>query len=710
MLPDVRELFRQAYPVGTLAVAVLIAGIAPAEARVTRIVIDSTAALSGQAVPYEQLRGRAFGELDPNDVHNQIITDVQLGRDADGKVRYEATFVVTKPVDLNNASGFMWHDVPNRAGAITIVAAERNLGDIGLASAWQADNAGATAIPANHATGTNHWVAVPMAKNPDGTLVTGNVLGRIVNRSGPNSQPLNVMSNPIPYLPATLDTTQATLTTHTHETYTGVVTDGPTIPSADWAFSHCDATTPFPGTPDNIDTAALPGNLPVHICLRNGFDPTLLYQVVYPAKGAYLLGVGMAAFRDVGSFFRYAAADDFGTPNPVAGMVRWEVIRGVSQSGNYTRQFIHQGFNQDEANRIVHEGAWPIIAGRRIASNTRWGQTDGVPELYQLSGEGPQWWSDWPDPVRNYPASSVLHRCNLNGTCPKIMEHSGGSEIFALRLAMEWTGSTGNVDIPVPRNVRRYYVPSTTHGGGTGGFNQNIPNNPVGCPGNNWGTGTFRANPVPETELVNALRVAMRNWVMKGTSPPPSRWPTVASGNLVDATKAAMGFPSGVPGVPDSIFLPENFVNQTLDYDWGPQFDPIDITGVPANQPPPIRNVIALKVPRVDADGNEVGGVPTVLRDAPLGTYLGWNITSTGIHKGQVCNYIGGMIPFAVTLAERVATGDPRLSLTERYGDHAGYVAAVTAAADNAMAQGYLLPADRNALIAAAQASNVLNP
>ena len=104
----------------------------------TRIVIDSTTPLTGQALPYEQLRGRGFGELDPNDPHNQIITDIQLGKDPDGKVRYEATFVITKPVDLSQASGFLWHDVPNRAGAITIVAAERNLGDIGLASAhWK---------------------------------------------------------------------------------------------------------------------------------------------------------------------------------------------------------------------------------------------------------------------------------------------------------------------------------------------------------------------------------------------------------------------------------------------------------------------------------------------------------------------------------------------------------------------------------------------
>ena len=115
-----------------------------------------------------------------------------------------------------------------------------------------------------------------------------------------------------------------------------------------------------------------------------------------------------------------------------------------------------------------------------------------------------------------------------------------------------------------------------------------------------------------------------------------------------------------------------------------------------------------MRVPRVDADGNEIGGVPTVLRDAPLGTYVGWNVTASGFHAGQVCNYIGGMIPFAIHAADRVGTGDPRLSLEERYHTHAGYVAAVTAAADNALAQGYLLQADHDSLIQQAAASNVL--
>src|SRR6476661_1502243 len=185
------------------AVVAVCAGVAAAasvEARVTRIVIDSTTAVTGQAIPYQTLRGRAFGELDPADAHNTVITDIQLGRDADGKVRYETTFTLTKPVDMSQASRFMWHDVPNRGGNVIINATERGLGDVGLASGWQADNAGATAIPAVHSASTQHWVQVPMARDAGGQLVTGRVLARIVNRSGVDSQPLNVMGNPMPYL------------------------------------------------------------------------------------------------------------------------------------------------------------------------------------------------------------------------------------------------------------------------------------------------------------------------------------------------------------------------------------------------------------------------------------------------------------------------------------------------------------------------------
>ena len=126
------------------------------------------------------------------------------------------------------------------------------------------------------------------------------------------------------------------------------------------------------------------------------------------------------------------------------------------------------------------------------------------------------------------------------------------------------------------------------------------------------------------------------------------------------------------------------------------------------NIPPPIKHVIVAPVPRVDEDANELGGVPVVLRDAPLGSYFGWNITQAGFHRNQNCDYVGGMVPFSVTAAERKQNGDPRLSLEERYHNHDRYVDAVRVAANKAMAAGFLLFDDREKLIEQAKDSNVL--
>jgi len=700
MLPRTRGPFRSAL-VGVAVAAALLAWAPPAHARVTRIVIDTTTSpafggqVFGAAGQYETIAGRAYGELDPNDPLNAIITDVDLApKNANGNVEYMATFFLVKPVDLSKSSGLMWHDVPNRGGRITLAAASRNVGDIGLSSGWQGDNSGATA---QNFPNTNDYVVVPVAKNPDGSSITGPIMGRILNASGVDSRPMIVHSNPLPYRPATLDTTQATLVSRVHETIEGVVTGETTIPSTDWAWASCNAADPFPGTPS-----------PTQICVKGGFVPDRVYQVVFMAKDPYVLGIGFAAFRDVGSFFKYAVQDDVGTPNPVANGIAWVIGRGSSQSGNFLRAFLHLGFNQDEAGRQVQDGNWPIIAGRRVALNFRFAMPDGVLKLYEPGSEGPQWWHKYPDYVRDLPPRGILDRCEASKTCPKIIEHFGAAEIWGLKLGPEWVGTDPHEDIPLPKNVRRYYIPSTPHGGGSGGFTV-TPAAPPSCPSSGYGQGTFPANPVPHTQTVTALRFHVRNWVMNGTLPPASRYPTMNAKEkyLVVATKEAMGFPA-IPGVPT--WAPTGLINAVLDYDFGPEFNYSDASGVQTVMPPNVKQVIPALVPRVDADGNELGGVPVVLRDAPLGTYLGWNITAAGFHKDKICNYAGGMIPFAKTQAERVANGDPRLSLEERYGDHAGYVAAVTAAAANAVAQGFLLQADADALVSQAAASNVLNP
>ena len=53
------------------------------------------------------------------------------------------------------------------------------------------------------------------------------------------------------------------------------------MPAADWKFAACDtAANPFPGTPN-----------PASVCLRGGFDPQYLYELVYVAKDPKVMGV-----------------------------------------------------------------------------------------------------------------------------------------------------------------------------------------------------------------------------------------------------------------------------------------------------------------------------------------------------------------------------------------------------------------------------------
>ncbi|MEN9538218.1 MAG: hypothetical protein RLZZ126_453, partial [Pseudomonadota bacterium] len=698
----------------------LSAAVLTAQARVTRIVIDERAPFTpppptngapANLPAYEMVAGRAFGELDPKHPANSIIQDIELAKDADGKVRYVSSFLIFKPVNLAQASGMLWHEVPNRGRYISYAPQELAMGDIVLLSAWQGDNAGQTRVRPQASTGLGalQFLQLPVARGSNGAPVTGEVFGRIVNRKGSDSQPLLVQTNPVPYLPTSLDTTRAKLTSREREDQRGTVYGEQTLPSSDWAWAKCSTANPFPGTPD-----------PTQICLKNGFDHKLLYQVVYTAADPYVLGIGFAAWRDVADFFKRSAQDDTGAVNPLfangRGTVTHSITRGVSQSGNYLRGWLHLGFNQAEAGHRVHDGMWPIIAGRRIALNFRWAQPDGVLELYQAGSEGPQWWLPHPDPVRDPggPALGILDRCTASKTCPKVIEHFGSAEVWALKLTPEWVGADAKADLPLPENVRRYYIASSNHNGGGGGFDTSLPG--VGlprsgpsCPGNNFGTAMLPANPVPLTQTHNALRVHFRNWVMQGTPPPPSRYPTLARGELVPAHKEAMGFPT-LPGLRSTAPEP-GFIMPVHDYDHGPQFNARDASGVPSVTPPRIRQSLTMLAPKVNADGNELGGVPVVLLDAPLGTYLGWNVTADGdrpFHKGEICNYVGGMIPFARTAAERRAANDPRLSLEERYGSHDGYLQAVQRAVDRAVAEQFLLPEDAAFLISQARLSKVL--
>src|SRR6202795_4789685 len=92
----------------------------------------------------------------------------------------------------------------------------------------------------------------------------------------------------------------------------------------------------------------------------------------------------------------------------------------------------------------------------------------------------------------------------------------------------------------------------------------------------------------------------------------------------------------------------------------------------------------------------------------PLGTHTGWNVRAAGFRAPNLCGLSGSFIPFATTRAERLASGDPRKSLEERYRDHEGYVRAVRQAAGQLVEQRFLLAEDAKRFIAEAEAATIL--
>ena len=655
------------------AAVALVLVAAPGETRLTRIVIEqreNAAPVHDGSPAYEILRGHYEGTLDPSDPHNQLITDLRYApRDRRGYVRYSATFAIARPLD--RGSGALFYDVPNRGNGT--VAADAD-GHIRAISGWQSD------LPhdANLQTAT-----VPVAHGPHGPL-TGPVLQRFVNvKAGAGSIAITgSIGRPTPRpLPVSLDTHRARLFTQATD-----LSPPHDLAPQDWAFADC-SSKGFPGTPD-----------PTRICVRGGFDPKLAYTLVYEGRDPLVQGIGFAAVRDFVAFLRYAKADDVGTPNPVAGQVRWPIIMGTSQSGNFVKSFIHLGFNAAETGRQVFEGANPNIAARQVPLNLRFAVPGGAATLYEPGSEGTLWWSRYDDRVRGRGVSSLLDRCHATRTCPKIMETFGSAELWGLRMSPGLVGTDGRADVPLPPEVRRYYFPGVTHGGSyAGGFPlKGEPAYPgVSC--------TLAFNPNPSSDTRRALLARLLGWISQGREPPPSRYPTLAAHELVAPTARAMGWPA-IPGAP----APDGKLNDFLDYDFGPGFRYQAVSGVITRQPPAIRRVIRSLVPRVDADGNEIGGIPSVQLLVPLGTYLGWNMLGEGYGAGGGCGFVGGFIPFAATKAQRVASGDPRASLEERYHDHRGFVERVREAAEEQVGQGWLLPEDALRIEHQAEVSDVL--
>jgi hypothetical protein len=691
MNPAVRVACAIVLPVALAAIA------APSEARITRIDITSRAlafggASFGSVGQYETLRGVAFGEIDPDDSLNEVITDIKLApRNARGMVEYNMDFWINKPVDMTRANGTLLHDVPNRGRVRSL---ELNVGGAGDTTAgdgllqrqgyvlsdngWQGD------------VSTGLQIRLPIAKNKDGTTIVNRIRAEYIIDDAPTST-VNITTPPS-YEAVSTSNAGAVLTRRVHQ-------DDPKelIPNSDWAFADCTAV-PFPGVPSTTK-----------VCLKGDFDTNHIYELLYDAKNPMVLGIGFAATRDFISFLRNSNGastakrgrrEDQGPmpENPLGDSIRNAIIYGSSQSGRWIRTFIQLGFNQDENRNLVVEGAIPHKASNRGAFNVRFGQPDRLSgtqhtERQYPGGESPQTWGVYNDKISNVNAGQ-LDRCRQTHSCPKIFHTNTDTEYWQALLALNHTDSEGTRDLHIPNNVRMYLFSGTRHGGG------DVRSQPPAVMGNPPANCQLRTNNNPFIHGQRALLAALRDWVVHGTEPPPSLYPTIDAGTLVPLAEI------GYPYMPAVNFTLAGVTTQKFYLDRGPGFNVEDIAGV-MREPPVKRGAYPVRQPQVDADGNTIAGLPNTNMLVPLGSYLGWNVRKGGFSEGDSCDLNGGWVPFFRTLAERQAAGDPRPSWQERYPTHADYVAKVTAAANSLVARRLLLPEDAAFLINQANAAAV---
>jgi hypothetical protein len=674
----------------------VLAGAGSANARTTRIVLQPTKiAFGGYSFAgvgqYEQISGVAYGEIDPNDPLNAVITDIKIApRNANGHVEYSHNFYILRPVDLAKGNHKVMYEPPNRGGktfqtlnrspggnnpgtTITDPAALANSylwpqGYTMVFSGWENDLADLS-NPADF-TASAHF---PVLTNPDGSPITGPSYEYIVT-SG--------KSFSLTYPAASGNKADAKLTHRVH------LDDVPQpVPDAGWDYT--DAT-----------------NTAIKLTTGN-FIANDIYEFAYTAKDPTPNGMGFAAVRDFNSFIRYAAADDSGTPNPLAGDVTRIYTEISSQPGRLLNDFTHLGFNQDESGRKVFDGMlqW-IAAGDGDNMNYRWSQTGRTnrnrQDLLYLEGLFPFANPTTFDPISG-DTDGRFKKCSANNTCPLAMEFYSSNEYWVKAGSLMSTDPTGTYDLPDQPEARLYLLSSKQHGG-------------AGNPASKGSCQQF-LNPLDSAQVQRALWDDLDAWSTKGVPPPHSRVPRLADGTLVPVPDPTLTNFHYV-GIPSVKYTGLKTTRYRLNY--GPDFYQ---TFIPTINPPVITPpyednpangpIYPSYVPKWDSDGNEIAGIRLPELTVPLATYTGWGLRS-GPQADDGCESSGQYIPFAKTKAQRIAAGDPRPSVEERYKAFGQYRSAVVNAVDDMIKNRLMVCSDATAevkrLIDAGLAAGVPGP
>jgi hypothetical protein len=611
----------------------LILAAVPVRAEVSRVeILTRQDVLGGRAFgstgPYERIVGRLHLTVDPAHPRNRLVVDIDRAPvNAAGRVAFTADLTILRPRDATRGNGIALVDIPNRGRKVALSAFNRAAGTGDLTTeaeagdgflfeqgytivwiGWEFDVAG---------RGDAMRVDVPIARGTTGTVHA---------TLTPNARTAELTANDLAAYPPTAAASTARRLSRRD--------------------SRASEAVPIP-----LDRWRLDGNI---VSLDGGFDAGAVYELSYPAADSPVAGLGFVAVRDTAAWLKYSA--------DAVAPARYALAFGLSQSGRFLRDFLYQGFNADERDRLVFDAVMPHIAGAsRIDLNRRWATPVSQGQFSETSFPFAD--AALRDPVTGV-TEGALENPRARAHQPKVFYTNTGVEYWggARSAALIHTTPDGSADLTLPANVRVYFLTGTQHGPSR--FPPSI------------GTGQQLGNPNDYWWTMRGLLVAMQRWIVDDAEPPPSRHPRLDDGTLVRST--AVAFPD-LPSVasPRGIVAGQRAANALVAKQGGP--------GTP----------LPLLVPQVDGDGNERAGIRQPDITVPLGTYTGWNFRNPRIGSPrETFPLLGSYVPLPATRAAGARAGDPRASVDERYPTRARYLALVEEAAAALAEDRYLRAAD----------------
>jgi len=623
----------------------------------------------GPAGPYEKIAGRLFIAVDPAHPANARICDLALApRNARGLVECWSDFFLLKPVDERRGNRCILYDVNNRGNMLalwTFNAGERTNAPDTLEHAGNGFlmRHGYTLLSCGWNgevvdDGTHRLLAGLPVATEAGRTITGrahvelSTTEKVYSRAFSWS-PWGVFAA---YPSVSLDDAEAVLTMRPSRAEPAV-----NIPRDGWAFGRWED-----------------GRLvsdPVQLYVKEGFRPGWLYDLVYTAKEPRVSGLGLAALRDCVSFFRYGPAEQ----NPLAGAIDKACAAGISQSGRLLHHFVYDGFNTDEQQRAVFDGALIHAAGAGKGTfNHRFRMMTDYATYHEGNLSGSEFFPLCPapqtDPVTGE-SGDTLARARAAGHVPKMIFTQSSTEYWSRAASLLHTDVEARQDIELPPEVRVYLVAGAQHlgaGDGTRGICQQ-PRNILDDRG----------------PVQRALLVALEEWMSQGTPPPASRYPRLEDDTLVDLK--SWRFPRIV-----GVNLPRRYYEPAR-LDFGLRFQR---EGIAEKIPPEIGAPFRTLIPAVDADGNESSGIQLPEVAVPLGTFTGWNLRAAEFGaEGLLAPLDGMFLPFALTKDERERSADPRPAVRERYPTREAYLARMTDAVLELKRERFLLDEDAIAIL-----------